>query len=112
VYSRVRARVRRAPATAPIALISRSPCSSHMICLKPSPSTPSSASPGTRTPSRCSSAVSEARIPTLSSFCATSKPGRSVSTRNSEMPPHGSAGSRSAVRTTMVTKSARVPLVM
>ena len=88
----------------------RSPCSCHMISPKPMPSSPSRASPGTRTSTSESSAVSEDRMPSLSSFLATLKPGRSVSTRNNDTP-EWSPG-LPAVRTTIVQKSARVPLVV
>ena len=80
-----------------------------MISTKPRPSSPRRASDGTRTSSSTSSAVSDERIPSLSSLRDTSNPGRSVSTRNREKP---SCPAPRSVRVTSRQKSARTPFVM
>ena len=64
----------------------RSRWSPAASCWNPRPSTPSRFSAGTGHSSKLSSAVSEARIPILSSFRLTENPGRPRSTRNIEMP--------------------------
>ena len=63
---------------------------------------------GTRQPSKWSSAVSLAHQPVFLSFLLASKPGVPFSMTSSEMPPWPGP----PVRTAVVTKSARVPLVM
>ena len=64
---------------------------------------------GTRTSSRKSSAVSEDLLPIFSSFLETEKPLSELGTRKNEQPWAPLSG---CVLTSIVTKSARVPLVM
>ena len=64
---------------------------------------------GTRISSNDSSAVSEARLPSLFSFRLTRKPGTSVGTRICVIPRYPPS---SDVRASRQTQSAWVPLVM
>ena len=57
-----------------------------MAILYPLPTSPRTFSRGTRQPSRISSQVDEARMPSLSSFLPTWKPGKARSTRKAVMP--------------------------
>ena len=80
-----------------------------MMWKKPLPTSPSTASAGTRTSWNASSAVSEACMPSFSSFFSRITPGRSMSTRKSVKPSWPASAS---VLVTSTMKSARWPLVM
>ncbi len=87
----------------------RPPSSVDMAIRNPSPTCPSSWPAGTRTPSKASCAVSEARMPSLRSLAMTAKPGLLVSTMKAAMPLCLSAGS---VWANTISTSAWAPLVM
>ena len=76
----------------------RSRCSPAASWWKPRPSSPSRFSAGTGQSCSDSSAVSEARMPILSSRRLTVKPGVSRSTRNIEMPACRRSGVPALVR--------------
>jgi hypothetical protein len=80
-----------------------------MICWKPFPATPRIAVSGTRTSAKLRSAVSDACIPSLTSFRSRVTPGASSGTRNRVKPSWPAAGS---VRVRRTITSARWPLVM
>ena len=65
----------------------------RIAILKPSPSSPSRFSAGTRHSSKTSSPVVEPAIPIFGSSPETSKPGASASTTNAEIPPCPASGS-------------------
>jgi hypothetical protein len=65
----------------------------RIAILKPSPSSPSRFSAGTRASSNVSSPVVEPAMPSFGSSRATSKPGVSASTTNAEMPEWPASGS-------------------
>ncbi len=64
----------------------RPPSMATIATLKPSPSAPRRFATGTRQSSKTNSAVSEARMPSLSSVFPTWKPGVPFSTRKALMP--------------------------
>ena len=82
--------------------------SADIATLKPSPSAPSSASAGTRTPSSESSAVSCARSPSLPFIGLASKPAASVGTRKALIP----FGPSPPVRAKTIAVAAQEPSVM
>jgi len=80
--------------------------------LKPLFSSPSRSSTGTSTSSKESSAVSEARRPSLSSLRPTEYPGDCASTANKEMPKRRSSSFAGLVRAATIIRSACTPPVM
>ncbi len=66
--------------------IARSRSSPDIVTATPPSSRPTRLAAGTRQSSKASSPVGEPRKPILFSFCATRKPGVSVSTMKAEMP--------------------------
>ena len=99
---------RWAVAQAWTAIESRSLAKWRMIWRKPWPSAPTRLPAGTSTSTKDNSAVSEQCQPSLSSRRVTVNPGLSVSMTSRLTPPYPSP----PVRTAVVTKSARAPLVM
>ena len=89
----------------------RSPTKPIAICAKPSFSAPTRFSTGTRQSVNVSSAVSEARQPSLSSGAEMWNPGVSVG-MTSRLTPAAPLSSSPPVRTAVTTKSARVAEVM
>jgi len=87
----------------------RPPSSAAIAILNPRPSSPSRFAAGTRQSSNTSSAVSEARMPSLSSVFETVKPGVPFSTMKAEMP--RCRFSRSVWQNTSANCASR-PLVM
>ena len=78
-----------APAAIPsawAAIPTRPPSIADRAILNPWPSSPRRFAAGTRQPSKTSSAVSDARIPSLSSVLVTVNPGVPFSTTKAEMP--------------------------
>ena len=88
---RARACARMAP-TAPSAITSRSHWKLAMISLKPRSSSPSRCSRGTNTSSKASSAVSDARQPSLLERARRARPRRARCTRNDRPSVAGAAG--------------------
>ena len=82
--------------------------SADIATLNPSPSSPSIASAGTRTPSRESSAVSCARSPSFPFIGLASKPAEPVGTRNALIP----FGPSPPVRAKTIAVAAQLPSVM
>jgi hypothetical protein len=108
VYATVSSRQPWTMPTQLAAIVTRPLSSVCIAILKPWPTSPSSASAGTRTPSNDSAAVAWPRRPSLPLISVASKPGVSVGTRNAETP----RGPSSLVRAKTRATSAQVPLVM
>ena len=90
------------------AMVTRPLSSVFIAILKPSPRSPSSASAGTRTPSKERAAVACPRRPSLPLTSVRPNPGVSVGTRNAETPRAPGPSVRANTRAT----SAHVPFVM
>ncbi len=107
-WARALSRAPRAAPTDPAATETRPLSRADIAMEKPRPSSPRTASAGTRTSSRNSCAVGWPRRPSLPWIVVRSSPGESVGTRNAVMP----LGPGPPVRAKMRATSAQVPLVM